>query len=267
MPEIYKYILCDTSEGITEVTLNRPLVHNAFHYEMLSELKQAIDHATAQECDFLILKGAGPSFCAGADIRWFSNLREASDREVEHQLRAFADVLWALYNYPAVTIAVLHGSVMGGGLGLAAACDFVLGADDTRMAFREVRLGIVPALISVFIIQKTGAQRSKELMLTGNVFDGNDAKNAGLFSFVVQKRMLEQQLNSLLSGLRSGGRGARKEIKRMIGSADRQRVTYDKLEAGLAQLKSAILSEEAKEGFVAFHEKRAPVWSATEGNI
>jgi len=240
--------------------LNRPNVHNAFHFEMLNEILDVFKSIDCNNVDILVIRGAGSSFCGGADIKWFSGLINLTEVELRNQLQSLSNVLWELYNHSVTTIAVLTGSVLGGGIGLSAACDYVVGEEDIKMAFREVKLGITPALISPFVINKIGSNNAKELMLFGNYFSGTEAQKLGLVSHLVKKNELETALNNLIKELQSGGIKARKSIKTLISGINMQNVNPEILGFALNNSISVIRSEEAKEGFLAFLEKRKPNW-------
>ncbi|MBN1820018.1 MAG: enoyl-CoA hydratase/isomerase family protein [Prolixibacteraceae bacterium] len=260
MRKDYQYILTDTENRITTIWLNRPEVQNAFHFEMLNELNEILQDIKKIKPEIVVFRGRGKSFCAGADIQWFNDLRNFNESEIRKQLKILQEVLWEINHLPSVTVSILKGSVMGGGIGLSATCDFVIAAEDTKMAFKEVKLGIIPALISPFIVYKIGVPKAKELMLRGALIDVEEAQKSGLVSQVVKQNQLDNALKVLVKDLLEGGKGAKQMIRKLIFEMSNNNITREMLEKALNNLISVIKAPEADEGFKAFFEKRKPDW-------
>lgn len=167
------------------ISLNRPEKRNAFHPDMIKQLKKLfIEVDCDSDLQFVYLNGNGSSFCAGADLAWMKSMVNFSLEENIKDSEELFDMFAAIRNCGKLVLGHVHGHVMGGALGLVAACDIVTAEKSTKMAFSEVKLGLVPAVISPFVLQKMNAQAAQRLMLTGEVFDATTAMQSGLINFV-----------------------------------------------------------------------------------
>lgn len=253
----YKNILVEKTGKVATLMLNRVEVHNALDSETISEMHSAIEVISKDnEINIIVLRGNGKSFCSGADIRWFRDITKKDNPNAISKLKALPQLLLSIYNSPKVTVAAIHGSILGGGIGLVSAYDFVVGEPDCQFAFREVKLGIIPATISPFVIQKMGSQNGKQLMLTGEYFDGSKAKEVGLISHLAEKGKLRKTLDELIEELKSCSPHATKEIKKGI-----VQISEMELNKKTELLYDLLNSKEAKEGIAAFFEKRKPYWN------
>ena len=247
--------------AVARVWLNRPEQHNALAAELLAELTAALHALTHEEAvRVLVLGGRGPSFCAGADIA----LMKASANATFEQNLAEAERLGGLFatlaDLPKPVIARLHGNVLGGGVGLACACDIAVAAEESRFGLTEVRLGILPALISPYVIRRLGDRAARELMLTGERLDAAAALRYGLVQHVVPAADLDAKVDERVAALLAGAPRAQGRIKTLLELwADS---TWEEYRSGLPRVLAEVRSgAEAKEGLGAFFEKRKPKWA------
>jgi methylglutaconyl-CoA hydratase len=246
--------------AIARIWLNRPEQHNALAAELCAELTSTL-HELALDATVrvVVLGGRGPSFCAGADIA----LMKASAHATFEQNLADAERLGGLFStladLPKPVIARLHGNVLGGGVGLTCACDIAVAADDARFALSEVRLGILPALISPYVIRRLGDRAARELMLTGERLEAAVARRYGLVHHVVPAGELDAKVEERIAALMAGAPHAQARIKTLLELwADS---TWEEYRSGLPRVLAEVRSgEEAKEGLGAFFEKRKPGW-------
>jgi methylglutaconyl-CoA hydratase len=246
--------------GVARVTLNRPEKRNAFDPEMIAAVRATFDgfaHDVALRV--VVVAGAGPVFCGGADINYMqASLAWTPEQNQDDSLR-LAGMMHAVNACPVPVIARVHGVALGGGAGAIAACDRVVAADDTKFGFTEVKLGIVPAVISPFVIAKIGETHARALFTTGERFDAARALHIGLVHDVVPSANLDAAIQAIVAEVLSAGPSATrlaKEIALNVG-----RLAPADVGAWTARrLASQRTSEEGQEGLRAFLEKRDPSW-------
>jgi methylglutaconyl-CoA hydratase len=248
--------------GVARVWLNRPEQHNALAPEVMAELTRAL-RALADDdaARVVVLGGRGPSFCAGADIGAMKAAANASFEDNVAEAERLGAVFAALAGLPKPVVGRLHGSVFGGGVGLACACDIAVAGDDARFGLTEVRLGILPALISPYVIRRLGDAHARELMLTGERFGAADALRVGIVHHVVPTTELDAAIEERIVALLEGGPMAQRRIKQLLERwADAGWSEYRaSLPRTLAEVRAGA---EAKDGLAAFFEKRKPAWKA-----
>jgi methylglutaconyl-CoA hydratase len=249
------------ADGVTQVEMARPEVLNAFDEPMIGEITAAFAQASAdRESRCIVLTGQGRAFCAGADIQWMKRQSEAGEEANLADARRFAAMLHAIAACPKPTIARVQGACMGGGVGLACACDFAIASANARFAVSEARFGILPAVISPYLIAAVGVRRARQLALSTLRIDANDALAMGLAWKVVPEAQLDDAVHALGRELHAAGPAALAEIKtlyaRLGGLASEE--VRELTAATVARVRS---SPEAREGFAAFLGKRAPAWS------
>ncbi len=246
---------------VARVWLNRPEQHNALAAELVAELTSAL-HALALESAVrvVVLGGRGPSFCAGADIAVMKASAHATFDENLAEAERLGGLFSTLADLPRPVVARLHGNVLGGGVGLACACDLAVAADDARFALSEVRLGILPALISPYVIRRLGDRAARELMLTGERIDAAAALRHGLVHHVATAADLDARVEERVAALLAGAPRAQARIKTLLELwADS---TWEEYRSGLPRVLAEVRSgDEAKEGLGAFFEKRKPGWT------
>ncbi len=257
---VLKTITFSVKDAIGYVTLNRPEVHNAFNRRMINELAGVFNEIKGiDDLKVVILKGEGKSFCAGADLNW---MREIKDYSYEQNLKEsleLAEMLYLIYSSPKPTIARVQGAAIGGGTGLVAVCDIAIAAVDAKFSFSEVKLGLIPACISPYVIKKCGEGRCREFFLTGERITAERALAAGLINKIVPAQELDKAVDEMVNQLLSSGPEAIKKCKELLSRVsqisfeDARRFTAEVI----AQLRT---SPEAQEGMAAFLEKRKPDW-------
>lgn len=246
---------------VTKVTLSRPEVRNAMSDVTLKELT-ACFRALAKDPALraVIVNGGGKDFCAGADITWMKKAGTLPPEEGKADARLLADMLSAVDECPVPVIVAAHGNVFGGGLGLVAACDVPLLADDVKMSFSECRLGIMPAVISSWVLPKIGLANARRYYLTGEIFGAKEAVAMGLAHESVKAEELSAKADAVAANVLKCGPNAVRAAKHLIPQLpslprDRQ---IDRTVETLVRLRS---SAEGQEGLAAFLEKRAPEWT------
>jgi methylglutaconyl-CoA hydratase len=260
----YNNIELDVSpEGTAALLLNRPQKRNAFNAEVIEELTDAFETLSKNpECRLVLIRGAGPVFSAGADLEWMKAAADYSLSENEEDAYAMAEMLRRLYELPQVTIALLHGAAMAGACGLAAAADIAIARKGTVFAFSEVKLGIIPATISPYIINAIGPRWARALFVTGERFDADVAAKIGLIHHVVEDEMEMEKLVEHYADLAyNASPAAVADTKDLVN-----RVTGEVIDASLGHMTAKRLahrrvSEQGKEGLAAFLEKRKPSWA------
>ena len=246
---------------VTKVTLSRPELRNAMNAETLRSLTLVFrEIATNPEVRAVIVTGGGKDFCAGADINWMKESGKLSPEEGKKDASLLADMLKAVDECPVPVIVAAQGNVFGGGLGLVAACDIALLSDDAKLSFSECRLGIMPAVISCWVLPKIGAANARRYYLTAEVFGANEAVHMGLAHEVIPAAELSAKADAIAANILKCGPNAVRAAKALIprlgvlGLHQRIGMTVDTL----VRLRS---SAEGQEGLAAFLEKRAPEWT------
>jgi methylglutaconyl-CoA hydratase len=260
----YEHILLDVSpEGTAVLTLNRPAKRNALNAEVIAELTDAFEMLSKNpECRLVLLRGNGPVFSAGADLEWMKAAQHYSSGENEDDAYAMAEMLRRLFELPQVTIALLHGAVMAGACGMAAACDIAIAKRGTIFAFSEVKLGIIPATISPYIINAIGPRWARTLFVTGERFEADVAAKLGLINHEVEDDVAMEKLTEHYADLvYAASPAAIADTKALVAD-----VAGEVIDASLGRMTAKRLahrrvSDQGKEGLAAFLEKRKPSWS------
>ena len=247
---------------VTTVTLNRPDVRNAFNEALIDELTAWAKSVVPGETRVAILQGAGMAFCAGADVQWMAKMVGYSRDENFADAKRAAEMLNALDRVPVPLIGRVHGAALGGGSGLASVCDVVVAADDALFGFTEVVLGIIPAMISPYVVRKIGINNARELCLSGTRFDAARAKAVGLANEVVPAAELDaavdRHVQLFLKAAPSAVARAKALLRQVHG-----RLPEDVIDLTSAAIAEQRVSPEGQEGLRAFLEKRQPAWVAS----
>jgi methylglutaconyl-CoA hydratase len=248
--------------GVATVTMNRPDKHNAFNEALVADLTEAFGRLARNPLvRVLVLAGAGKSFSAGADLNWMQEMANYSMEANLADATRLADMLHTLDGMPQPTVAKINGAAMGGAVGLVAACDIAVAADDAKFGITEVRLGLIPSVISPYVLRAIGARQARRFALTGERIAAPEAQRIGLVHEVVKKKALDATVDKLVEVLLAGAPGAQAEIKalfRDIWELDR---TGAVARADTAQrIAKRRASDEARKGMTAFLEKRRPDW-------
>ena len=250
-------------EGPTAwITLNRPQVHNAFDDALIAQLTDTlIDIDRDDRVRAVVLRGAGATFSAGADLRWMRAMAAANRAENEADAMRLAALMRTLDGLSKPVLACVNGSAYGGGVGLIACCDIAIGVPSAKFALSEVRLGLAPAVISPYVVAAIGMRQARRLFLGGAVIDATEAQRIGLLHAVVPADQLNEACAQQLHWLGKGGpqaQAACKSLLRQLRDEPRPPVSQDAANADL--IANLRLSAEGQEGMRAFLDKRAPEW-------
>jgi methylglutaconyl-CoA hydratase len=253
-------LLIEQDGPVVRVTLNRPEVRNAFNEELIGEITTWAESVTPDgPSRVAVLAGAGKAFCAGADLTWMSKMVAYTREENVRDARAMAAMFEALDRLPIPLIGRVHGAALGGGVGLAAVCDIVVAADDTIFGFTEVKLGIIPAVISPYALAKIGRSAARELFLTGARFSAARAREIGLVHATGDVDELDRIVAKYVNDLLTSAPLAVAAAKALIAEvASRSRAAAAELT--IDAIAERRVSPEGQDGMRAFLDKRSPSW-------
>ncbi|MDZ4364687.1 enoyl-CoA hydratase-related protein [Brevundimonas sp.] len=251
-----------TPDGVVFITINRPQKKNAFDAATIAALYEAFEtlHG-ADNVRVVFLRGAGGTFSAGADLSWMRDAAEWSEGDNRDDAMGLAKMLKALHDVPALTVALVEGSAMGGGAGIVAACDMAVAVEGTRFAFSEVKLGLIPATIAPYVVEAVGARRARQLFLTANIFDADYAAHAGLIDMVLPEGSMDEFISMLTDSLSQNAPGAMGDAKRLVHDVAGKKVDHGLMEETAKRIARARVSVEGREGVRAFLDKRKPRWA------
>lgn len=255
-------ILFEKQHDVVRITLNRPDVHNAFNEDMIAELTKAFDDINDDESiKVVILSSSGKSFSAGADLNW---MKKAASYDYEENLidaGKLSAMLNALYHLKPLTIACVKGAAMGGGLGLISCVDIVIADRNSKFSFSEVKLGLIPATISPFVINAIGPRQAKRYFQTGEMLVAEKAKEIGLVhELSISEEGQQEILEDLLQAIKNNAPQAMRNSKKLIHDYAGETITDELRHQTAIDIAKARTSEEAKEGLSAFFEKRKADW-------
>jgi len=255
----YATLLIKEAGGIHTITLNRPARRNALNPQLMAELIHALGEAALCPCGVVVLTGAGTSFCSGMDLE---NLKSLSDQRPEDQRADAESTMWMmrrLYELVKPTIAAVNGPAIAGGTGLATLCDFTLAAPQAKFGYTEVRIGFIPAIVSVFLLEMIGEKKAKDLLLSGRILDAQQALAIGLVNEVVAEGELMTRVQSLAASLLKNSPESMSAVKKLLSSFAKERLDRD-LARAMRWNEKIRNSADFREGLQAFLEKREPVW-------
>jgi len=255
----YSTILVADEGPVRTITLNRPERRNAMTPEMQAELIAAMEEAAASECRVVVFAGAGDAFCSGLDLSALHGMNGKSAAEHRADADRIARLFRTLYELPKPTIAQVHGPAIAGGTGLATLCDFTLAVPSAKFGYTEVRIGFVPAVVSAFLALQIGDKRSRDLLLTGRLFDAHEACRLGLVSDIVPPEDLQPRVRTLAELLAANSPASLAATKRLLAAQNRPWLDHA-LAAALDANADARDTADFREGVAAFLEKRRPVW-------
>ncbi|HVY89600.1 MAG TPA: enoyl-CoA hydratase-related protein [Hyphomonadaceae bacterium] len=260
----YENIVLDVSaDGTAVLTLNRPQKRNAFNAEVIEELSDAFETLSKNpECRLVLIRGNGPVFSAGADLEWMKAAADYTQSENEEDAFAMAEMLRHFYELPQATIALVHGAAMAGACGLVAAADIAIARAGSIFAFSEVKLGIIPATISPYIVAAIGPRHARSLFVTAERFDAETAHRLGLIHHVVaDEEAMEKLVEHYANMIYDNSPAAIADAKQLV-----EDVTGEEIDSSLGHMTAKRLahrrvSQQGKEGLAAFLEKRKPSWA------
>ncbi len=257
----YKNLDIHQEKDVVTVILNRPEAHNAMNEELMKELTSCFKELNKDEkTRIIILTGNGKSFCAGADLNWMKSMVKHSKEENIKDSQLLLDLYETIYSCSKPVIVKVNGHAFGGGLGLFAVCDIAIAIPNCKFAFSEVKLGIIPAVISTYVARRITLSNMRRLFLTGERFTSEYAKEIGLIDYVVPENELDKKIQEYVELLRSSGPKAIKEVKKLVEKYEKNDIKKYK-EHTVEKISELRVSEEGQEGINAFLSKRRTKWS------
>lgn len=256
-------IRINREQATVTITFNRPELHNAFDDRLISELQSALDEiARDNSVRLVIIRGAGPSFSAGADLNWMRRMAQASEADNHADALALAQLLRRLDTLPQATIARVQGAALGGGMGIVSCCDLVIASDNAVFGLTEVHLGLIPAVISPYVVAKIGPGQSRALAVSGRRIKAPQAHAVGLVNECVSEEQLDEAVSKTAKLVLSAAPKAVSEAKQLIRAVShfdgKNSEQEDQLTAAwIARLR---VGPEGQEGLRAFLNKEAPAW-------
>jgi methylglutaconyl-CoA hydratase len=246
--------------GVATLTLNRPDKRNAISYQLIADLLRALDEVKNSAARVLIVTGAGKAFCSGMDL---DNLKSLIGRTPEQNLedsRTMVSLFRSLYEFPLPTIAAVNGAAIAGGTGLALLCDFTLAVPEAKFGYTEVRIGFVPAIVSTFLLRQVGEKVARDLLLTGRIFDADEALRIGVLTQIVPQEQLMNRARELAAQLLESSPLSLTYTKRLL--TDHARAELDeRIEAAIRENAGIRSTHDFREGVSSFLEKRKPKWT------
>ncbi len=256
----YETLTTIKKDDVATVALNRPDVHNAMNEQLMTELTSCFKElAHDTSLDVIILTGNGKSFCAGADLTWMKRMVNYSKQDNKKDSHFLLDMYETIYSCPKPVIGRINGHAFGGGIGLLAICDVTIAVAEVKFAFSEVKLGIIPAVISTFVAPRMRPADMRRFFITGERFDADVAHRIGLIDMVVPTEKLDEAVNSCVEQIRSSGPIAINEVKHLMKNFFEMEPKKYK-EFTIEKISELRVSPEGQEGMNAFLEKRKPHW-------
>ena len=256
-----KHLELHYDRGVETVTLNRPDVRNAFNDEVIAELTAVfLELGKRDEVRCVVLAGSGPAFCAGADLNWMKRMAEYTREENIEDASRLARLLEVIYHCPKPTIARVHGDAYAGGVGLVAVCDMAIAADSAQFCLSEVRLGLIPATISPYVIRAIGPRAAHRWFLTAERFDAAAALHMGLVHEAVPADALDAKLGEVAQSLVNAGPEAVKACKKLLHDVAGHEIGAGLVRRTVEGIADIRASDEGREGIQSFLGKRKPNW-------
>ncbi|MDO9569681.1 MAG: enoyl-CoA hydratase/isomerase family protein [Hydrogenophaga sp.] len=249
-------------DRIARITLNRPAVRNAFNDEVIAELKAAFEAVGARDnVRAVVLAAVGPAFCAGADLNWMRRMADYSRDENIADAGQLAAMLQAIYTCPKPTIAAVQGDVFAGGMGLVAACDMAVSVDTATYCLSEVKLGLIPATISPYVIRAMGTRAAHRYFLTAERFSAPEAHRIGFVHELVNSpEALAAKVDELAQALASASPAAVRACKKLVQDVAEREINVALIAATVDGIADIRASDEGREGVMSFLQKRKPSW-------
>jgi methylglutaconyl-CoA hydratase len=247
--------------GVARLNLNRPAVHNAFDDVLIADLTAALERLEGDSAvRVLVLTGSGESFSAGGDLNWMRRMAGYSEAENLADAQALAELLRRLNEFTKPTLARVNGAAFAGGLGLVCCCDVAVAAAEAVFSVSEVRLGLVPATISPYVVAAIGQRASRRYFLSGERFSAEEARRIGLVHELAPRAGLDAAVDGIIAALLAGGSNAEARSKRLIAEVQDRAVSESVMALTARAIAEARASAEAREGLAAFFAKRKPSW-------
>jgi methylglutaconyl-CoA hydratase len=246
---------------VARITLSRPEIRNAFNDEVIAELTAAfLELGGRDDVRAIVLAAEGPAFCAGADLNWMRRMADYTREENLSDAAKLAEMLRVMYACPKPTVAAVQGDVFAGGMGLVAACDMAVSVDTATYCLSEVKLGLIPATISPYVIRAMGARAAHRYFLTAERFTAQEAHRIGFVHELVAPDALDAKVDELVKALTSASPNAVRACKRLVQDVAERELTGDLIAATVEGIADIRASEEGREGVQSFLQKRKPAW-------
>jgi len=256
----FNTLLLDINKSVATVTLNRPEIHNAFNDVLIRELHEVFTFLRDNNnIRAIILTGNGKSFCAGADLNWMKSVKDYTFEQNYEDSKRLSEMMHLLFTHPKPIIARINGSAIGGGVGLLSVCDICIADETAKFGLSEVRLGLIPAVISPYVISRIGPAKAREFFITGERINADKALEIGLLNKIASADKLDEFINEKINFILVSGRNAIKWVKDMIFQVSQQ-VFPEIQEYNINLIAKLRHSDEGQEGMNAFLEKRKPRW-------
>ena len=257
----FETLILQQTGALATVTLNRPEVRNAFNETMIHELGQAFAHlAKAEDVRALVLAANGPAFCAGGDLNWMKKMAHYSDAENHADALQLANMLRAIYTCPQPVVARVHGDCYAGGMGLVSACDMMVAVPTAYFCLSEVKLGLIPATISPYVIKAMGEQAARRYFLTAERFTAQDAHRFGMVHELAEPDAIDATLAGITKALLANSPNAVRQAKLLVREMSGREINDALLDDTAQRIARIRASDEGREGVTSFLEKRKPNW-------
>ena len=260
---MYSTLLLEITGNLATLTLNRPEKRNAISTAMISELQSALEDIEKSRARVAILTGSGKAFSAGMDLEMLAAIAQQSPAENQEDSRRMAKMFRRIWSFPKPLIAAVNGAALAGGCGIATLCDFTLAVPEAKFGYTEVKIGFLPAIVSVFLTRQIGEKRTRDLLLTGRIVEPAEAKQMGLINEIVAPEELMERAKQLADVLIAASPGSLTRAKRLLTSAAAAGLDAD-LERAVLENARIRSTPDFKEGLASFLEKRKPVWRGEE---
>ena len=249
-----------TKGHLATITLNRPEKRNAISMQMIAELQSALDtleknHTTR----VVILTGTGKSFCAGVDLEYLQTIARQSPSENQEDSKRIAKLFRKIWSFSRPIVAAVNGHALAGGCGIATLCDYTLAVSEAKFGYTEVKIGFLPAIVSVFLLRQVGEKRCRDLLLTGRVLDAAEAREIGLINEIVPAENLMKRATEIAETILANSPSSVSRAKQMLTAAAASSIDHD-LERAVLESARIRCTPDFREGLASFLEKRKPIW-------
>src|ERR1700756_75645 len=255
----YETLQFETTGHLSTITLNRPEKRNAISIQMIAELHAALDEIEKTHTRVVILTGIGKAFCAGIDLGYLQAIARQTAAENQEDSRRIAKMFRRIWSYSKPLIAAVNGHALAGGCGIATLCDFTIAVPEAKFGYTEVKIGFLPAIVSVFLTRQIGEKRARDLLLTGRIIEAAEAKELGLVNEIVPAENLMKRANELAETILAASPSSVTRAKHLLVSSATASVDHD-LERAVLESARVRCTPDFKEGIAAFLEKRKPIW-------
>jgi len=256
----FQTLILSLDAGVATITLNRPEKRNALSFQLLDELLEAMNEVESSAAQVLVLTGAGKSFCAGMDLAELKTLTGKSHAENVQDSERMARVFQRLYEFPKPTIAAVNGAAIAGGTGLATMCDFTIAVPEGKFGYTEVRIGFVPAIVSAILVWQVGHKIARDLLLTGRIFNADEAHRLGLANEVVAPNQLMARALEIAHQLMENSPTSLRLTKKLLNGFIAPQL-HTQIRQAVEENAAIRQTADFREGVTSFLEKRKPRWS------